>query len=256
MNILEVKLPLYQTELKELYQLLQFKDYPLELKGSSRLLSQKYPSDYDFYTHIDNKKDKKEFFTFLNELIYKIKTNIYMYFIELKVEYKNEKLKFFKKDTIEIKDMDKVELVKLDIIIFINNTFKEVSVIYDFGKKKSREEYLNHLKDDIEDLKKENNYFKVMKRMFSISTINKDYKTLEILNEILNSPLGELNKIVNNMETLLLVRKYYKDRLTSKRIDINKQLLNIKDLKKEYKRKMEERNKISKEIYNRLTAEI
>ncbi len=251
MNILETKYPLYQEELRELYSILKFKHYKLELKGSSQYVNLKYPSDYDFYSHIQ-KKDTNAFLEFLNNLIYRIKTNLYMYFIELKIEYPNEKIKFFKDDEIKIINKKNIQLVKLDIILFTNNIFKEVSVIYDFGDKKTKNEIIESIVEDISNLKKENKYFKIIKRLFSIAKIQQDFNSLSILMNILNSELGELNLKINNIETIFLLEKYYNDYLTKNRIKINMYMIGTTDLAKAYRRIFNELNESAKEILSKI----
>ena len=86
---------------------------------------------------------------------------------------------------------------------------------------------INELTDGIKDLKKENNYFKILKRMFSIYKLQNDTHKIKMLNKIFNSDMGMTYKKISNLEAIKLVKEHYKDADTKKKIEIN--LLDIKE---------------------------
>jgi hypothetical protein len=230
MDILQLKQPLfYEEEIKYLYNVYKYKDVRLELKGTGALTSQLYPSDYDFYSKL-SRKNLKDFTEWIKTKIEDIKSDINLYFMELKVEYKdNTKHKFFKNEVINIQNIKDIKIVKLDIILWNNKTFIDTSCIYDFETKKPN--YKKQLTEDIKEFFKEGKYFKVLKRLFSLYRINKNEIKLNELSEIFNSKYGLMYKIINNIETIEKVKKIYNDRLTRERLKINKEFYKIKSIK-------------------------
>ena len=100
-------------------------------------------------------------------------------------------------------------VTKLDVVALVQNSrFTDFSCLYTFKNKKK---VLNNVKvDSLKEIKEnlmyylqEGNYFKVAKRMFSIAKQKKDMKTIEKLNDILNSDLGRLYSLVSDANTIL-----------------------------------------------------
>jgi len=102
-------------------------------------------------------------------------------------------------------------ITKLDVISFTNK-YTEFSCIYEFkcnGKVLNPEsiDIKTSLEESILAYLSEGNYFKVLKRIFALSKLNEDTKMMEKLNPILNSSLGLLNLIVNDIDTILSMDK-------------------------------------------------
>ena len=94
--------------------------------------------------------------------------------------------------------------------------------MYDFEKiVRDKNQYKASLKEDIDELIKEKQYYKVLKRLFSLYRIDKDYEKLLQLNEIFNSELGEKYKKISNLKTLSVIKDEYNDYSTHKKIIIN-----------------------------------
>lgn len=122
-------------------------------------------------------------------------------------------------------------LFKLDVIALTNNgIFTEFSIIYDVyvGKKNINPVELNivkAIKEDIQYYNKVGNSFKVLKRMFSLARYeyisginkNKNEKTLIKLTKILNSDMGILNAVRNDIDALIYLL-YNEDRLPMRKI--------------------------------------
>jgi hypothetical protein len=107
-------------------------------------------------------------------------------------------------------------ITKVDVIGLVqNNRFTDFSVIYEFrcNGKVLNPEPINikvSLMESIIAYEAEGNYFKVLKRLFALSKLKNDKKTLEELNDILNSDLGRLYHIVGDMDTLLALFEEHK----------------------------------------------
>lgn len=99
-------------------------------------------------------------------------------------------------------------LTKLDVVSFLVDKYTEFSCIYSIkinGKLLNTEpvNIKSSLEESIIAYMSEGNYFKVLKRIYSISKYNKDDKMIELLNPVLNSSLGIMNLIVNDIDTIL-----------------------------------------------------
>lgn len=100
-------------------------------------------------------------------------------------------------------------IVKLDVIAYVqNNRYTDFSIIYllfNRGKPLNKVDMSNDIdsiKQDLEAYYVLGNYFKALKRMFSLARKYKDTKTIEKLNTILNSDLGRLYSIISDIGTL------------------------------------------------------
>lgn len=133
------------------------------------------------------------------------------------IDHRNKRFK--------INDVIRDGLFKIDIIALLDdNKFQEISIIYDIRKKDIRESKfkinpLQAFKNDINYYKSKGNYFKVLKRLFSYySKINREDDLNKLFN-ILNSDLGIMNQIINDIDSLLFLledkRKIPLDRLKS-----------------------------------------
>jgi hypothetical protein len=248
-----------EDDIKHIMKILKFKNNPIELKGSSNLKSQQYFSDYDLFTQIIYNYAPMEIYSEFKGILRDILDSNDIYFIELKIQQKNNKFRWFPNDDFELKDFLKkiknVDFVKIDIVARINNEFIEISSIYNFKSKEPTEkEELGQLNKDIIELKKEKKYYKVLKRMFSEYKLSDDSTQMIELSKIFNGELGELYKKISNMEAIELIRKYYDDAKTNKKIEINLNDIgesenNYKTHLKEYNAKL---NKNAKHIYNNL----
>lgn len=102
-------------------------------------------------------------------------------------------------------------ITKLDVVALIEkNRYAEFSVIYEFVNKnkvlnKVEKDLTESIEDDVKKYMVIGNYFKALKRLFSLAKIEEDKKEIERLNEILNSDLGKLNLVIGDMDTLQMV---------------------------------------------------
>ena len=121
-----------------------------------------------------------------------------------------------------------IKFIKIDYIVFFNFVFKDISIIYNFNNiKEDTPTKIERLKTDYNDLVKEGNIYKALKRSFSIYKIKKEYPKLKQLTQLFNSDIGKLYETNSNLKTIQLLKPMYKDILTKKRIDINLKFLKI-----------------------------
>ena len=198
-----------------------------------------------------------------SDILDKIKNYNNCYFIELKLQKKNgNKKKFNKIDDFNKKDFDKfykdIDIIKIDLIFFTDYEFIEVSIIYNFSTDiTSKEEYIKNINKDITELKDEGNYYKVLKRLFSIYKLNNDKPKLLYLSKIFNSVLGKQYKKISNLNTILLLLDYYKDDNILKKVEINlkgiKEPTSIKDIRNNQDKYYNKLNEEAKYYYDELT---
>ena len=154
--------------IKNIMKILKFKNNPIELKGSGSLKSQEFFSDYDFFTNIKYNYSLSEIYDEFKNIIRDILKNNDLYFIELKIQKKTKKYRWFPSDNFDKDDfIDKfkdVLFVKLDIVAYINNIFIDVSCIYNFNREATRIDIIAEFRKDIKDFEKERKYYKILKR--------------------------------------------------------------------------------------------
>lgn len=231
-----------------LIKILKYEPYNINIKGTASLASQQYYSDLDLYSNILEKESSDIAYKKFYDIIKKSESFNDMYFIEFKIQNKKgDKLKYNNLDEFNKKDFDKfykdIDFVKLDYVIRIGNKFIELSINYFFIKddkeieidnESSFNEIITSLDNDMKDQIKEGNYFKALKRIFSVYNIKFIKDKLEnsenyiFLSKFFNSQYGKLYAETGNLKAVKLLLEHYDDEETIKRA-----LLNLKDLKVE-----------------------
>jgi hypothetical protein len=262
MEITETKQRIeYNDDIKDLLNIFQFKKEKMGLKGSSSLSAMKYYADYDFFTVIKYNYSVKEIYEEFSKILRNILENDNTYFTEFKVQQNDgTKFKWLPDDKFKLNDFEKdfnknTNYCKIDIIYFNNNRFIEATCNYIFyGKKQTEKENIQEINNELEELKKENNYYKVLKKLYLIYRIKGDSNKLELLTNVFNSDLGQIYKNINNIDAINIIKKFYgNEALTKKRIEVN--LADIKyysNYEKQYNKMKKELNKRAKEIYEKL----
>jgi hypothetical protein len=126
-------------------------------------------------------------------------------------------------------------LVKLDVISFLNGRFMDMSEIYNIkiGKLRnykllSKESILLNIKKESEELKAQGNYYKALKRIFSMRRLQEknhiNKKTREIV-ALFNSDIGIIGKSKSDLDILIDVMKKYPKRVYPADIKSNIQLI-------------------------------
>jgi hypothetical protein len=162
----------------------------------------------------------------------------------------NKKIRWYGADNINknkfVKYFRDVDFIKLDIVADIDGRLTEISVIYKFGERKETD-YISSLKSDINELKKEHKYYKVLKRMFNIFKAEGDKNKLVDLTKFFNSEYGVIYKRLSNLDAIKLVADNYDDNTTKKIVRYNlKELGDLNELEKDRLRM----NKVAKSYYN------
>lgn len=230
---------------------LQVFDYPIELKGSSSLQSQKYFSDYDLFCNITNKETPQQLYDEFIKNFTNILKDTNTYFFEFKIQTKKgQKIRWYNLDEFNFEEFynvyNDIDFCKIDIATMIDYQFFEVSCIYQLSKKQmNQQEYIKMLKEDIKELKKEKKHYKALKRQFNIYKAQKKDDKLIMLTDIFNSELGQKYQTLSNLETIQKLLNITNDDNTIKKIIINLKALKLNPNVKEIDNMI---NKLSNEI--------
>jgi len=210
----------------------------IKLIGSSNKKNILYNSDYDLESHFGT-KDK-------DELLIKICNhfrNIFVdamndpniYITDFKCgEVNGEPIRWTYKDIKKgnkngyhfIDCLKMKSTIKIDEVYFLNGSFIEITDNYYFTigdhqnyPTQTRKEIIQSIKKDYLELVKDGNYYKALKRLYSIKPTKK-------LTDYFNSEIGILNKARSDLDTLLLLQeqKFRKPNIN----DINSDLQTIK----------------------------
>lgn len=246
MDVLAQKQNIDLLQLNDFVKEYKFKNSKIVVKGTASLKMQRYFSDYDLYSLISKKYKYKTIADEFNRIVSISKDDVY--FIENKIQYMNStklrNVEIFKSSMFK----NKVDFVKFDYVVRIDNIFKELSIIYDFNTSKhlSKNEMKEKLNDDIKDFIKDGSYFKVLKRLFSIYKIEKNKKKLVRLTRFFNSDYGKLYSINSNLKAIMLVLDSYDDKITKRKIEIN-----LKDIHMDPEANIKQMTKYNDEILNK-----
>ena len=199
--------------------------HELNIKGSAKYKHLRYKSDYDLVIALKKSEvPASRFFEDVAGVLHRIERNKDIYFIELKLETKDgEKKRLTPRQEIRMtwveRDYEKLAFAKIDTVARIENKFYEVSCRYNFREHgMQKHEVIRELEEDAEKLESEGNYYKVLKRLFSIYVRESNQSKLEYLAKVFNSPLGASYEKICNLKAMELVHQNYKDKGTARRI--------------------------------------
>jgi len=260
-----------EPDIDKIVKMLKYNNNKIVVKGSSNYINQKYFSDYDLLSFIPL-SNPETIYKNITKIINTVTENPDVYFVELKLQEKNgEKIKIFKKTDIKLEDFKKtfnnLDFIKIDFVIRINNNFFELSVIYNFFKKgenKFKGDYVKKVEKDIKELIDDGNYFKALKKVFSINSYyNKqnrpvDRKIVNKISKFFNTEeYGKPYQIMGILEANKRLLENYDDPITLKKVNINLKDLglepNIKKINKYIKDIYKKINKEAKKIYLDIT---
>lgn len=251
--------------LKPFLEVLRFGNYSYDIIGSYSLASQKYAGDIDVNTIIDGRKDPLYVNDMIRQIIDRINRKEDMYFIEFKIQYKNgTKKKFYPPDLNDIKipekNFDKIDFLKFDFIIFFDGVFQDLSMNYLLGaidKETIGKNSKKEINKDIIELTKKGHYYKIVKRLFTIAKLDKDYPRALNLTRYLNTNTGDEYKTLSNLKAIETLLEHYDDNDT--KILVRKSLFNLdikpyisvieKEIKKLQKKVDDDAYKFLKTIY-------
>ena len=221
------------TNIINVFHLISFhRDNPV-IMGSNQYKNLRYPADYDLFEVIHEGNNKEKFITECINIFQQIMHNITiekdLYFIDFKTEDRlHNKIRWSPKNImnghikkhISLHDViaDAVNhLIKIDVVYYHNGLFIEFSNIFYItsdDKKKCKADELASISGDIKILINKGNYFKALKRLYSIAQIKQDKECIRVLFNILNSDLGKLGQIISYLNSIILVLERYADKVT------------------------------------------
>ena len=206
---------------------LKYKNYKINIAGSAKLQSQRYFSDYDFNTYIIRQYKPVTIYT---EFV-RILSHEDLYFLELKIDYLDgSNIKIFDISKLKKNMFKNINFVKIDYVLWHDYHFKELSIMYIFHQ---TEFNIESIKNDYEELIKEGNNYKALKRLFSIYKISKNKIEAVKLSKFFNSKFGKLYGLNSNLKTLMLIKDIPE---LKQKININLKFLKLDpdiDLEKE-----------------------
>jgi len=211
-------------ELLPFFKAVAFAGEKITVIGSFSLESQRNAGDIDLDIYIQGKID----YDFVQKEMLKIVKNLdendKMFFIELKIQYKNgQKIKYGadKIDDIKIpsQNFSSVEYMKIDTIIYYDGNFKEMSINYWLNPKKK--DVVKEIEKDIILELNDKNYYKVIKRFFSIAKVKNDRPTGLLISEFLNNRTGEEYKLLSNLKAIKLLLENYDDPAIRQMVRVN-----------------------------------
>lgn len=130
------------------------------------------------------------------------------------------------------------EYVQINTICNINGVLTDVNDTIFHNRQPSKRQKEKLLKEDIHDLISNKNYFKAVKRMYSLIILSprKNTSMINYLTNFLNSNIGLLSSIVNQ---LIIIKNFYSVEKNQKQLIINNLELSKLELNKVYVVKIE-----------------
>jgi hypothetical protein len=199
---------------------LKYKDEPISIQGSAKLAIQRFYSDIDLFSQINEPQSAQKIYTEIRSILKRSQQDSCrnLYFIELKVQNTDDsKTKFnniadFTRTAflraIQGKNLD---YVKIDYVLYLANTMTELSVIYNFTEPESVEDPLKALQDEVAEYTRDGNLFKAKKRLFSIYNIEGKTEEMVRLTRLFNSPIGALYQMNSQLKAVKLLLEHHTD---------------------------------------------
>jgi hypothetical protein len=221
MSILDIKdVEDYDKDVVKFLRYYEFPGQTINFEGSSKYEKLKYKSDYDIILFIKNTTPVTEVFNNLRKVLQKIEKDPDAYFIELKMQTKDEKkFKWYRGELFTISDFephynDNLAFFKIDMVIRVKDEFFETSGTYRMVPVMgmSLEKVVKDLKENMKKHVKEGNYYKGLKRMFSIYVMFKNMSQVEFPMKIFNTDMGKLYEIICILQAVELVSELIKMR--------------------------------------------
>lgn len=196
---------------------------PIQLLGTGSQQAQKYPSDIDLFSAIKNTSvdDIAGIYNHMDTIFENADALGDMYFIEFKLQnIDGSKQKWFETSTISEQDLEKavpaggrIDFVKVDYVIFIRdrNLFTELSSIYSFSPMPPVRVLIEKIRGDFNMYYNDGNYYKSLKRMYSIYKLQDKKEKLVELSTLFNSETGYKYSISSNLKAIKLLLEHYGD---------------------------------------------
>jgi hypothetical protein len=225
-NINKKSLLSYPVYIKDVFSIISF-EKEFNIVGSNSIRGLLYGSDYDLNMHIADISKIDQMFKHLFKVL---KDSKQLYFLDFKaggyhwtIDEVLQGIKHISANRIKTfkESLHDPDVIKLDIIDRINyGDFTEMSMIYRIDqesktlkkhKSTSVEKVTTNFIDDIKEFIDEKNYFKALKRLFSVYIIKKkDSDKAKLLFDFFNSSLGIISKVKSNFDIFLKLLSMYK----------------------------------------------
>jgi hypothetical protein len=163
-------------DLIPVYRALEYEGKKPKLVGTASLKSLHYWGDYDFFLFI-GRDSADNAYRNITEILDRTQKLVYppsLVFIECKIENEKEQKTRFKNLPINKEDFvaayrNKAAFIKLDFVILTREEVRELSCIYFImEEEKLTPDFIKSLNEDIQENKKSRDYYKAVKRYFSI----------------------------------------------------------------------------------------
>ncbi len=244
----------YPANLILCMKILKYFDNIIFLAGSASLTSQIYFGDYDLLSLIKKKGTPKSSYREFQRILKQSEEQDFLKLDEIKIQLKDgTKYREFLDEDKFIKIFNDIDIVKFDFILFSDGIYYELSSIYAFQYQNfSKETQMKSLYDELPELKKEGKYYKILKRIFAISSLDKNITLAQELTRFFNEN-GKDYRILSNLEAIEKIFKISKDEKVKNRIIDNMRILNIdsKDIPKKINSIKKSLKKKAEDFYNK-----
>lgn len=191
----------FNSFFNNIFSILDFDPNELQLNGSfGETMLALYAGDVDLYEPIDMKDFDKWYTGTYKEIKEELKHKL----LELKVGDTKHKQFIDKKTILSNLSKTNKQRIKFDFIFILKGYPTEITMIYDFGKAENKADIMKQLLEDINKYYDEQNYYKVLKRVYSLYKVrNTNNKYRHDVKKILENPLyGNLYLIISRLKTI------------------------------------------------------
>ena len=213
-----------EYRLKGIEEALRYGNKDVELVGSASYESISYIGDYDYSVYVE-RESKRVVFNNILGIVRRMRSLVEpkAIFVEMKIENADNKQKVKRLSQIKYDNFDyndSTKYIKLDyVVIFDNSEVREISSIYFFDNIGN---FDKSLKEDIRELYKEGEYYKVLKRLFSLLRYrNENMELIKKLVRFFNSGVGRIYSRVAELKAIKILKDNNRIQEYLKNLDLN-----------------------------------
>ena len=221
----------YQQDVLKTFNLITWgKSKPI-LKGSNSIRL-KYAGDYDLFSVIKSNESEAKLKSDIVKEFQKMGKNVkankdhiyYMYFM-CGVDAEGRHKKWTLNDMIAGRFKDNLDdRIKIEIVSYSNGVFMPYSDVFEFYSPKFKNvdqvtiDTLESLKPDIKKYHDDGNLMKVMKRLYIIAQIDKDFALQNKLIDLFDGDIAYVYSCISHLKTMVEVLDKYGDKTTIDRV--------------------------------------
>ena len=216
---------LFNNKIKNIGQIMSLES-KANVVGSASIKRSIYYSDYDLFESVNNKSSAMVYNHF-KAVFNIIKSSPNVVVSDFKCGH-GENGKPLRWDFSEInagvnngvtfeEALEQKSIIKIDIIALVSSRFVEISEVYNIKIKGStnmdysKENVIKNIVEEYKDMVKGGNFMKSLKKMYSIIRLkDPNDKTLNLLLDYFNSPIGLLYRCKADLETIEMILNYTK----------------------------------------------